>query len=445
MKFISLLLPLALLAACNSVTTTTPGHDVPLIHVGIVQGVDSLHLTEMSGDGKPLKIYRIGSADFVDSLLITPSAEGTTFEVADVTIGIGFHWQQRENQRFKGSMRVVHDSDSTLTLINDIDLESYLESVISSEMSAAAPRQLLLAHAIASRSWLMRQLAKRHTRETRIVAPDEVVVWYDRDDHSLFDVCADDHCQRYQGVTRMTAAEAEVVDAVRETRGIVIVDQEGNVCDARFSKCCGGATEEFQYCWEPTPHDYLQGLRDASANFSLPNLHDNDTATQWIMSSPEVYCQSPDTEVLASLLNSYDRATTDYYRWHVTYTAGELGRLVESKLGRDIGYIVDLQPLERGSSGRVSRMRIVGSRDTLTIGKELEIRRVLSPSHLYSSAIVPHIDGQGPQATVTINGAGWGHGVGMCQIGAAMMAAKGHDYNDILEHYFPSTTLATLW
>lgn len=436
-----LFLAVPFLAACSRTTADTVAP--PVIHVGIVQHADSLIISDKSPDGTTVATYRIGAADVADSLLLRPALPGGALEVSGVTIGIGFHWQQRENQLFGGTLRVVHDSDSTLTLINDIDIESYLESVISSEMSADAPRELLFAHAIASRSWLLKQLGKRHARETRSGDSTEITVWYDRDDHTLFDVCADDHCQRYQGVERLSGNN--VVEAVRETCGVVLADSAGDVCDARFSKCCGGVTEEFESCWEPEHHDYLVAVCDAPAGTTMPDLRDNAEAQRWILSNPDAFCSSPDTALLALLLNSYDRATADYYRWQVTYTAGELGQLVARKLGRDPGCITRLQPLQRGPSGRIIRLKIVGSRDSLIVGKELEIRRALSPSHLYSSAFVATIDGDGPDATVTLNGAGWGHGVGMCQIGAAMMAAGGYDHRDILAHYFPNTTLRKLW
>ena len=411
-----------------------------MIAVGIMEA-DSLWIEELSPSGETIADYRIGADDVADSLVITPASDKSVFRVDGVTIGIGFHWQQKESQCFEGSLRVLRQ-DSLLVLINDIDIERYLESVISSEMSADAPTELLRAHAIASRSWLLSQIEREHSRETRAEVPGEVKVWYDRDDHLLFDVCADDHCQRYQGVSRRT--NDRVARAVRDTQGQILT-ADGTVCDARFSKCCGGVTEEFENCWEPTHYSYLEAKRDDTESLPVPDLKDESAATEWIEGRPDAFCANPGTEVLATLLNSYDRATADYYRWTVTYRADSLGILIADKSGLDLGYIKRLEPLERGTSGRITRLRIVGDRDSIIIGKELEIRRTLSPSHLYSSAFTAAVEGEGPEARITLNGAGWGHGVGMCQIGAAVMATRGYKYPEILSHYFPGATITQAW
>lgn len=432
---LSMAASVAVLCGCSGKNVAGDG-EIPMIEVGIMTA-DSVSIVERDSLGRTLTTYTTTPCDVIDSLVIRRMAEGNTLEVEDVTIGVGFHWQQKEPQRFEGEIKILNDGGH-LVVVNHIDLESYLESVISSEMSADCPQSLLEAHAIVSRSWLLSQITRKHTRESRHERDSEIVVWYDRDDHDLFDVCADDHCQRYQGVTRRT--KPEVVEAVHNTRGQVLMVGD-TVCDARFSKCCGGLTELFESCWEPVHHSYLESLYDGPADKAPRPLNGEADAEQWILSRPDSYCAHPSTELLATVLNSYDRATTDYYRWHAGYDADSLGRLVARRSGHDLGRIVDLKPLHRGPSGRITRLMIAGDRDTLIVGKELEIRRVLSPSHLYSSAFVARVEGD----SVMIDGAGWGHGVGLCQIGAAVMAAEGHSAADIVAHYYPGATTVKIY
>lgn len=371
------------------------------------------------------------------------------FALEDVTIGVGFHWQRQETQVFSGTLLLVVEEDKVCA-INRLPVERYLESVISSEMSATSSPQLLRAHAVISRSWLLAQIHKREEGRGKsggffsfVRRDDTLVRWYDREDHTIYDVCADDHCQRYQGITR--AANPEVSRAVEATRGEVLMSG-GEICDARFSKCCGGATEEFQYCWEDTPKSYLRSVSDGPA--PLPDLTQEAEADRWIRSAPEAYCNTRDRRVLAQVLNDYDQETRDFYRWHVCYTQAELAALVRDHLHVDLGSILRLTPLERGRSGRISRLRIEGTRGAFTIGKELEIRRVLSDSHLYSSAFVVDTDGQeadGAPATFTLTGAGWGHGVGLCQIGAAVMGEQGYRYDQILLHYYHGAEIKKIY
>ena len=357
---------------------------------------------------------------------------GSCFELHDVTIGVNFHWERRENQRFAGALRLVPDrAQGNVVAINVIGIEEYLKSVISSEMSADASAALLRAHAVVSRSWLLRQLHDRgkHTcqqaTEWRCTEIDgatvgELVRWYDREDHTLFDVCADDHCQRYQGITRQTSPA--VAEAVEATRGVVLT-HGGEVCDARFSKCCGGMSERFGCCWEDAPHPYLEPVADTDA-------------------SGRCFCDTHDDTILKSVLNNYDRETTDFFRWEVTYGADELSELLRVRSGFDFGDILELRPLERGASGRITRLFVRGTRRSMVVGKELEIRRWLSPSHLRSSAFdVERTHGGG----FRLCGRGWGHGVGMCQIGAAVMGAEGYSWEAILKHYFPKATLERIY
>ncbi len=372
-----------------------------------------------------------------------------TFTLRGVTIGINFHWERKEDQTFEGGLRLRPNADGTITAINDAGVEQYLKSVISSEMSAEAPIELLRAHAITSRSWLVAML-ERQKRFKRPGTParrgqeseEEVVRWYDREDHTLYDVCADDHCQRYQGITKLISPSAE--QAVRDTRGVFLM-HGGEICDARYSKSCGGRSEVFGSAWEDVSVPYLQSVSDAAAEH--PPIASEAAAEQWIHSAPAAYCNTTDGKILRQVLPSFDQETTDFYRWTVVYTQEELSTLLHKRSGIDFGQVLRLEPLQRGPSGRIIRLRIVGSRRTVVVGKELEIRRWLSPSHLYSSAFVVRTQGgaDGVPATFTLHGAGWGHGVGFCQIGAAVMAAQGFPAETIVKHYFRGAELKKLY
>lgn len=381
-------------------------------------------------------------------LTFHPHTPDASFSIDDVTIGVDFHWERQERQTFLGMLRLVVE-EGKICAINELPVEQYLESVISSEMSATSSLELLKAHAVISRSWLLAQMEKRRqVAETGnsffsfVKKDDELIRWYDREDHAIFDVCADDHCQRYQGITKETAPH--VAEAVRQTRGQILMSG-GEICDARFSKCCGGMTEEFQYCWENIRKPYLLAVRDTEGEASGVDLTVEANAERWIRTSPEAFCNTSDGRVLKQVLNDYDQETADFYRWRVEYTQEKLRHLIEDKLKMELGGIVDLVPIERGASGRISKLKIVGTERTFTIGKELEIRRALSESHLYSSAFV--VDKSEVDATngvpqhFTLVGAGWGHGVGLCQIGAAVMGEQGFGYDDILLHYYKGATI----
>ena len=381
----------------------------------------------------------------IDSLTLKPCEHGSTFTLHDVTIGIGFHWERKEDQTFSGQLKFIIEN-GLVRAINILPVEDYLTSVISSEMKPTATREFLKAHAVISRSWVLAQLrSPYHMAATPAAAPkhdyilSRIIRWYDHDQHTLFDVCADDHCQRYQGRTRIISAAAE--SAVKETFGQTLVF-EGHLCDARFSKCCGGITEEFETCWQDEHKPYLIALRDSSINEGqLPDLTIEENARQWILSEPKSFCNSADGNILSESLNGYDLETPDYYRWTVEYTTEQISDIFRRKSGLDIGDIVDLRPVKRGPSGRICELEIEGTRQTVTIGKELEIRRTLSESHLFSSAFVV----EKTQDGFILRGAGWGHGVGLCQIGAAVMASKGYTYREILHHYYPGTTLGRFY
>ena len=377
-----------------------------------------------------------------DELLFEPTDAQSSFTLEDVTIGINFHWERKEAQTFLGKLRFIVE-DNNICAINELPVETYLTSVISSEMRATSSLELLKAHAVISRSWLLAQMEQRKAENNNVEKQpsffktnEEIVRWYDREDHKRFDVCADDHCQRYQGITK--AANKHVVEAIQQTAGEILTSH-GEICDARYSKCCGGAVEEFQYCWENIKKPYLQALPDTLPDSTpLPDLTDEAVARQWILSSPDAFCNTTDQKVLSQVLNDFDQETTDFYRWSQTYSQAEVKQLLEEKLEVQFGDIIDLVPLERGKSGRIYRLKIVGKERTLIIGKELEIRRALSKSHLYSSAFIVEkadIKDDVPQKFI-IKGAGWGHGVGLCQIGAAMMGKQGYRYEEILLHYY---------
>ena len=376
-------------------------------------------------------------------LTFTPLDEKNSFSLYDVTIGINFHWERQETQSFVGILKLVVD-EGKVTAINILPVEDYLTSVISSEMNATSSLEFLKAHAVVSRSWLFAQIEKRKAMSGQTdgffsfsKTEHEYIRWYDREDHTIFDVCADDHCQRYQGITK--ASNQTVVKAVQATRGQILM--HGNtVCDARFSKCCGGATEEFGYCWEDKQFPYLSAIRDADKeeNRPLPDMTKEEEAERWIRQAPASFCDTHDKKILSQILNNYDQETTNFYRWKVRYTQEELAELIRRNTRTDYGQIIDLIPVQRGKSGRICKLKIVGTKKTLTIGKELEIRRTLSDSHLFSSAFV--VDRSelkdGIPEWFILTGAGWGHGVGLCQIGAAVMGEKGYTYDEILLHYY---------
>ncbi|MDP4205410.1 MAG: SpoIID/LytB domain-containing protein [Bacteroidota bacterium] len=438
----------------------------PIIKVGILSGSEisfrlngifSLNGNNLLQDGE----YKIRVQDgqmllkgkkqelqFRNFGILHPENQNCTFDLIDVTIGIQFHWERKEDQKFKGGLQFLIE-DNKVTAINLIPLEDYLISVISSEMSATSSMELLKAHAVISRSWLMAQLEKgeKLKKSGAQFTPDtqtesERVKWYDREDHLNFDVCADDHCQRYQGITR--AGTPIVEEAIDATRGLVLT-YEDEICDARFSKSCGGVTEVFENVWEPIPHPYLPKIIDNDAtpdNYNL-DLTEESAAEAWIRNSPPAFCNTTDKHVLSQVLNDYDQETNDFYRWKVEYSQSELSNLLLSRTGIDFGEIIDLIPIERGASGRLIRLKIIGTKKTFIIGKELEIRKSLSTSHLYSSAFVvdrEELKGNIPGKFI-LTGAGWGHGVGLCQIGAAVMGAKGYSFKEILLHYFKGASL----
>ena len=386
-------------------------------------------------------------------LTFHPQSADASFSLSDVTIGVNFHWERKETQTFLGTLRFVVESDK-IVAINELPVEKYLESVISSEMSATSSLELLKAHAVISRSWLLAQMKKRREVAENgnnffsfTKKEDTLIRWYDREDHTLFDVCADDHCQRYQGITKETSPH--VAEAIRQTKGQILMDGE-EICDARFSKCCGGITEEFQYCWEDTPKTYLTAVRDIAlgVEHTLPNLTNEEEAEKWIRFNRPAFCNTQDKKILSEVLNDYDQETVNFYRWKETLSQEKLQQLIAGKLKMDLGAILDMKAVERGKSGRISKLQLIGTEKTFTIGKELEIRRTLSDSHLLSSAFVVDKydkDEQGVPQRFELIGAGWGHGVGLCQIGAAVMGEQGYHYDAILLHYYQGAEIKKLY
>ncbi len=384
-----------------------------------------------------------------DEIILSPSAFGScSFTLHAVTIGVNFHWQRNEDQTFRGNLKLLLRGGQ-VTAVNILPVEEYLVSVISSEMSATSSGELLRAHAVISRSWLLAQIDKTlrlsdagEKYRTSFVTDTEITRWYDREDHRDFDVCADDHCQRYQGITR--ASTKAVEDAVRATAGEVLMYGDF-ICDARYSKCCGGATELFANTWEPVDHPYLKKIIDAASGSATPDtdLTVEKYAVEWIYGMPEAFCNTTDRDILSQVLNNYDQETNDFFRWKVTYSQDELSDLVRERTGIDFGRITSLEPLTRGTSGRIVRLKITGEKKSMIIGKELEIRKALSKSHLYSSAFV--VEKFEDHGLFVLHGAGWGHGVGLCQIGAAVMGARGYTYRQILFHYFVDAEINKLY
>ncbi|MHB8108929.1 MAG: SpoIID/LytB domain-containing protein [Syntrophorhabdaceae bacterium] len=382
---------------------------------------------------------------FHSPILRLIAQEGSTFTISDVTIGIRFHWERKEDQVFKGNLILRPRGADACVVVNEIPLEDYLVSVISSEMSGHAPEEFLKAHAVISRSWLLASLDRKKTptpAQRPAEYPAEIIRWYNREDHDIFDVCADDHCQRYQGITKIISDRA--ADVVRKTRGMV-VSYDGKICDARYFKACGGITENYETAWEDTSIPYLISVSDAE-NRTGPIVSEDDAA-RWILSSPDVYCNTQDEELLAEFLPGFDRETSHFFRWTVEYSREELESIIRQKSGIDFGTLSDLIPLQRGASGRINRLKITGSKQSMIIGKELEIRRWLSSTHLYSSAFVISVKRftDGTAESFIFHGAGWGHGVGLCQIGAAVMAKKGFTAPQILKHYFTGSDIATIY
>ena len=445
----------------------------PSVSVGLMTGADSVEFelkgafVNSAGERPDAGTYRAGPVDngveiasergwrgfSASEYFLTPAEPGATFIIRDVTIGIDFHWQRKQDQQFQGALRLKLEAGGRLTVINEVPVESYLVGVISSEMSASAHPELLKAHSVISRSWLLAQMKpwKKERRKPSfalqtIDGGKKVIRWYDQESHADFDVCADDHCQRYQGMAKATSPT--VYEAVNATSGQVLTFDE-ELCDARFSKSCGGMTESYDAAWEDARFPYLAVSYDGEefpAGFDLP-LTDEANAERWIRNSPPAFCNTADTSILGKILPNFDQETTDFYRWRMTLTQDELRKLLRAKLGVDFGAVHKMEAVERGDSGRIVQLRVVGERETMIIGKELEIRRALSPSHLYSSAFVVESEGGdgGAPAAFTLIGAGWGHGVGLCQIGAALMAERGYDFRRILEHYYRGARLYGLY
>lgn len=434
----------------------------PEIKVALLQNYDEAHMTLNKSfllqDGRKLSGQYVACVDeghisLADSTgtemirqkeILLSATGNASFTVSNVKIGIDFHWQQTQEQTFRGNLLLSAVSGSSLNLINKISLENYLESVISSEMSASAPLEFLKAQAITARSWLVSMLAKKKTLRpsAQVRTENEIIIWQDVNDHEGFDVCADDHCQRYQGITRIISDSAH--EAIKQTRGHFLV-HDGEICDARYYKACGGQTEVFASAWEDKNYDYLSNVSDDIAHRS-PVRSESD-AKRWLTGRPGAYCNTQDKELLQKILPAFDQETPDFYRWQVVYSKEELEAIIRRKSGVDFGELIDLNPLERGPSGRIYKLQIEGSKKTMIVGKELEIRRWLAPSHLLSSAFVVTKTNasDGSVKSFIIEGGGWGHGVGLCQIGAAVMATKGFKAEEILAHYFKGAQIKKLY
>lgn len=421
-----------------------------------VYGFNKTFSGRFTAEAKANKIILTGDNDkleVLNEIIFEPGEPvSESFLIRDVVIGVKFHWERKEKQRFTHTLKII-SNNGAITAINIIPIERYLTSVISSEMSAKCSLEMLKATAVVSRSWMLAQMEKSRSLKEKdkkynstYSSDTEFIKWYDREDHLLFDVCADDHCQRYQGVTKVTTAAAR--RAVDETAGIVLLS-DNKILDARFSKACGGISESFENVWEPVKHKSLTSIFDYKfeADDYKTDFSNEENAVKWIKGNPPAFCNTNDEKILNQILLDYDQETKDFYRWKVEYTQQELSTLLKEKTGIDFGNIIDLVPVERGLSSRLIKLKIIGTNRTLTIGKELEIRRILSKTHLYSSAIVvekydikDNIPGR-----FEIFGAGWGHGVGLCQIGAAVMAEQGYQFDEIVIHYFKGAVLKKIY
>jgi stage II sporulation protein D len=440
----------------------------PIVSVGIIDGRDQIRgwlsgpfsvegAGYLSGafvaealDRQVLLRDEIGRAIGPSPTLRLIGGGQTFFRLFGVVIGSQFHWERPEDQAFHGNLLIAPRPDGTITAINEISVERYLSSVVSSEMRAEAPIEFLKAHAIMSRSWLVAALERKHKQhgicassaraeddETR-----EMIRWYEREDHDLFDVCADDHCQRYHGITKIISPQAEAAAAA--TRGKVMT-YKGTICDGRYSKCCGGLSEDFRTAWDDREIHYLKSISDAGVGY--PPVSTEEEAYRWIASEPDAYCNVKDVKLLEKVLPDFDQETKGFFRWKEVYTRNELEEILADKSGIDFGSLLDLIPLQRGPSARISRLKIVGTKRSVIVGKELEIRRWLSRSHLYSSAfnVEAKRGADGLPEAFTFHGAGWGHGVGLCQIGAAAMAAQGSSCEEILSHYFTGIAIEKVY
>ncbi len=396
-------------------------------------------------------INESGKTFYDNSFILSSEKNDSFFELKNVIIGVDFHWEQQENQQFNGALKFIPENGK-VRAINVIQLEDYLKSVISSEMSSTSSMALLKAHAVISRSWLLAQIEKTKSiqtggglYQTSHETENEIIRWYDREDHHNFDVCADDHCQRYQGITKIHSEKA--ISAIEETFGEALMF-DNEICDARFSKCCGGISENFENVWEPIRHSYLTKIVDSEFGYTTcVDLRVENEAENWIRNKPHAFCNTTDQQILSQVLPGFDQATTDFYRWKVEYTQSGISELIKKRSGHDFGEIIKLEAVKRGHSARIIQLKITGTKKTLTVGKELEIRKWLSKSHLYSSAfVVDHLEIEsGTPQKIVLTGAGWGHGVGLCQIGAAVMGEKSFSYYEILNHYFRGAELKKLY
>jgi peptidoglycan hydrolase-like amidase len=445
----------------------------PLISIGLMEGPERVsyqlkgefvgadgvrvnagnYRAAMTGDQIEIVDHNGKRINLLSELRLAAIDSNSSFLVRDVVIGIDFHWQRRRDQVFRGILLIKPGVDNRMIVINQIPVESYLTGVISSEMSPTAHPELLKAHAIISRSWLLAQMKPWKQTRSNVTSTNgtngevrELIRWYDQESHRDFDVCADDHCQRYQGFGQATSPS--VFESIRATFGQVLTF-DGVLCDTRFSKSCGGMTESYDAAWENVKIPYLAAIYDGESfpsEFKLP-LSDETNATEWIRNSPPAFCRTEDRSIIGKILPDFDRETMDFYRWDKVIDQEELQELLRTKLGIDFGVITRLEPVQRGESGRIVKLKITGERESIMIGKELEIRRALSSSHLYSSAFIVETYGDlcGAPKEFKLRGAGWGHGVGLCQIGAALMAERGYNYRQILAHYYHNAQLSTLY
>ncbi len=341
-----------------------------------------------------------------------PRRQDSPFYLHDIPIGRGFHWERHERLSYRGELHLFASRGDGLTAMNRIPLETYIRSTVFSEMGPDLPDAFLAAQAVAARSTVLATANRHHRGEG-------------------FHLCNDDHCQCYQGVLR----EPQVISpALGETEGEILVSN-GRPVDARYAKCCGGVSETYEAVWGGEGHPYF--ISRPCGEFETADLTQEQNMQEFLSQRAPAFCNDE--------LHAYPERWREesYFRWQREYNASELQTLIEAKVGIEVGTVRELRPIKRGASGRILILEIVGSKQTLRIYRELEIRRVLFLSHLPSSCFIVETEGKGPDKFRLI-GAGWGHGVGLCQLGAAAMAHKGRSKQRILEHYYPETKLFSI-
>ena len=404
----------------------------PLVSIGLILPVDkqkSVNIKTVSNldyEIKSLENYILVNGEKSNQFYLDELTGDFSYNINPVTAGRGFHWQKQIDISIKGSIK-IRNIDGYLFLINEIGIENYLMSVATSEMSGECPEALLEAQTIAARSWLIASEEQKHMGLG-------------------IDACNDDCCQRYQGIKNISA---KAKSAVFTTRGKFVI-YNNKICDTRYSKSCGGISENNENVWYDNPKGYLRGVFDGCGN--IPDFSDEEQLNRWIFEPQDCYCNNEyvSKSELKRFLGSVDEEG-DYFRWEITYSNEQLTKIINKKLNESFDFIESLIPIKRGVSGRIMSLAITGKKDhekyQTLVDSEYDIRNALHPEFLYSSAFVINANSsvQSREEKVTLSGAGWGHGAGLCQIGALGMAIIGNSSEKILKHYFSSIEIKKLY